>query len=281
MMPLDDMLLKAQNGAAIGMVSRQFDLTRDQTVAAMEALLPAFSQGLKRSATTPEGMTQFLQALAGGDHAKYMEDMSKAFSQSGVSDGNDILGFLFGSKEVSRAVTDHAARATGIGQDILKQMLPALASMLMGGLFQQSTGKMNSAASGGFGTGGNIFGEMIEQMMRQGQAMGGFGSHTDHSPSSGAKTPDPFDNPFGRMFENMLSGQMGVSPGEKRRDGSHFNETARQSRDEERSTGPAQKTPHEELFGQMFETSRKTQDNYRRGMEVIFDQFMKGTDRQR
>ncbi len=77
MLPLNEMLLKAQNGAAVDMVSRQFDLTRDQTVAAMEALMPAFSQGLKRTAATPQGIEPFLQALAGGNHARYMQDMAE------------------------------------------------------------------------------------------------------------------------------------------------------------------------------------------------------------
>lgn len=281
MLPLDEMMLKAQNGAAIDMVSRQFDLTRDQTVAAMEALLPAFSQGLKRTAATPEGVAPFLQALASGNHAKYMEDMSRAFSPGGLADGNGILGHLFGSKEVSRAVADHAARATGIGQDVLKQMLPAIASMLMGGLFQQSTGGMNAASGRGFGAGGNIIGEVIEQMMRQGQAMGGTQQRSEHrdrqpqtdSRESGAEAPpSPFDNPFGRIFEDMLAGGMGMSPGGDR---------GKAPEPERSSSKPQSKNPYEDLFGQMFETGRKAQEDYQRGVESIFDQFLQGMNRHR
>ena len=37
--------------------------------------------------------------------------------------------------------------------------------------------------------------------------------------------------------------------------------------------------PHDRAFGNMFETGRKTRDEYQRGMETIFDQFLKGMDR--
>ncbi len=320
MLPLDDMLMKAQNGAAIDMVSRQFDLTRDQTVSAMEALLPAFGQGLKRTAATPQGIAPFFEALASGKHAKYMENMSDAFSQDGLTDGNGILGHLFGSKEVSRAVASHAAQATGIGQDILKQMLPALASMVMGGLFEQSTGRMSAASGSGFGASGNIIGDVIEQMMRQGQGSSSGQRQSGRETSDDRRehrqqTPDPFENPFGKIlqdmfggtasggsmgghgtperqtqmpgtdnplgniFEDMLSGGMGINPGGMAKRNSRHTEAQRGSQGER--TPRSRENPYEDLFGQMFETGRKAQNDYQRGVESIFDQFLGGMDRRR
>ncbi len=313
MIPLDEMFMRAQNGAVIDMVSRQFDLTRDQTVAALEALLPAFSQGLKRTAATPQGIAPFLQALASGNHAKYMEDMSRAFAPAGMADGNGILGHIFGSKEVSRAVAEHAARATGIGQDILRQMLPAIASMMMGGLYQQSTGRMNAASGGGFGGGGNIIGEVIEQMMRQGQSMGGAyrpeNRRTESGRQSGSQAgiPNPFDNPFGKILQDMFGGnrsgvQTGTTSGGERENagaenplgrifedmlsaGMGMNRAGRTSASETAPEKPAaesrQTNPYDEFFGQMFETGRKARDDYQKGVETIFDQFLKGMERYR
>ena len=45
MLPLFDMLANAQNGQAMDMLARQFNLSQQQTRAAVEALLPAFSKG--------------------------------------------------------------------------------------------------------------------------------------------------------------------------------------------------------------------------------------------
>ena len=192
MQPLYDMLANAQNGAAFEQMARQFGLSQEQARAAVEALTPAFSQGLKRNASDPYGLGAFLQALSTGQHAKYFEDASRAFSPQGMEEGNGILGHLFGSKELSRAVAAQAAAATGIGQETLKQMLPVLASMIMGGLYKQSAGQAQAA--------GNPFGELFEQMMRQG---GGMAMPRYEAPQPGA---NPFDNPFGKALEGMFGG---------------------------------------------------------------------------
>jgi hypothetical protein len=51
-----------------------------------------------------------------------------------VADGTGILGQIFGSMDVSREVAARAATQTGIGQDVLKQMLPMVAALVMGAL---------------------------------------------------------------------------------------------------------------------------------------------------
>ena len=202
---LFDMLQNAQNGNAADAMARQFGLSPQQAQEAMAALMPAFSQGLKRNASGPYGIGSFLQALSTGQHAQYFEDASRAFSPQGVQEGNGILGHLFGSKDLSRAVAAQAAQATGISQDILKQMLPVLASMIMGGLFKQSTGQMQQASASN-----NPLGQILEQMMRQGG--GGMRAPQPEAPQPGA---NPFDNPFGKMLEGMFGGgQSSPAPGE-------------------------------------------------------------------
>ncbi len=198
---LFDTLANAQNGHGIEMLARQFNLSQQQAQLAVEALLPAFSQGLKRNTADPYGLGAFMTAMASGQHAKYFDDASKAFAPQGVDEGNGILGHLFGSKELSRAVASQAAQATGIGQQVLQQMLPVIAIMVMGGLFKQSTGQMQAA--GGFpGGGANPLQEIIEQMMRQGG-----GRWAAASRSSAPEQPaNPFDNPFGKVLQDMFGG---------------------------------------------------------------------------
>ena len=67
----------------------------------------------------------------------------------GIADGNAVLGRLFGSKDVSRAIAAQAAQMTGIGQEIYKRMLPAMADTLMGGLFKETSGQIPQMADGG------------------------------------------------------------------------------------------------------------------------------------
>lgn len=301
MLPLFDMLTNAQNGNGMEMLSRQFGLNQQQTQAAIEALLPAFSQGLKRNASDPYGVGAFMSAMATGQHAKYFEDASNAFAPQGVNEGNGILGHLFGSKELSRAVASQAAQATGISQDVLKQMLPVIASMIMGGLFKQSTNQLQaSQQAAGFGGSGNPLGEIIEQMMKQGGGMMG-GQPQQQAPQPG----NPFDNPFGKVLQDMFGGGAAQQPQQRQPEtaqsqnpfgdnplGKIFEEMlgggqARQTPQPEPQAQPRanpsgrEKNPYDDLFGKMFETGAQQRDDYQKRVESIFDQFSKGMDRYR
>lgn len=290
MLPLFDMLANAQNGNGIDAMARQYGLSQQQATQAMEALLPAFSQGLKRNAVDPYGVGNFMNALASGNHQAYFDNPTQAFSATGMADGNGILGHLFGSKDLSRAVAAQASAATGIGASTLQQMLPAMAAMIMGGLFKQSTGQMQA---GGFG-GGNIIGEVIEQMMRQQT-----GGQQRRAPEpSGGNAPNPLDNPFGKVLEGMFGGAGGGQrSGRQQSDplqdnplgqifqdmlggGRRQPEPEPEPEPRRRSSG-RRKNPYDDLFGQMFETGSKARDDYQSNMESIFDQFVKGMDGRR
>ncbi|TJV03014.1 MAG: DUF937 domain-containing protein [Mesorhizobium sp.] len=198
---LFDMLTQAQNGNGMQALAQQYGLSMQQTQAAVAALLPAFSQGLQRNTADPYGLGAFMTAMASGQHAKYFEDATRAFSPQGVDEGNGILGHLFGSKDLSRAVASQAAQASGVSQQILQQMLPAIASMVMGGLFKQTTNQMQAA--GGFGGGGNNpLGEIIEQMMRQGGGM----QAPAPQPRQAPPPQNPMDNPLGKVLQDMFGG---------------------------------------------------------------------------
>lgn len=297
MLPLFDMLAQAQNGQGMQLLAKQFNLSQQQAQLAVEALLPAFSQGLKRNTADPSGLGSFLSAIASGDHAKYFENAGNAFSAQGVSQGNDVLGQLFGSKDLSRAVAAQAAQATGIGQQVLQQMLPVIASMVMGGLFKQSTNQM--PAAGAAGAANNPLAEIIEQMMKQ----GGFGGMPGGQPSSRQQAPqpqNPFDpmgnNPFGKVLQDMFGGAQqrptqapaGADPSsnpwgkilEDMLGGGQQADGQEEAAPRQAPTpGERPKNPYDDIFGKMFETGSQQRDEYQKGMESIFDQFKKGMGR--
>ena len=255
MLPLYEMMMQAQHGEATKAMARQFGLDENQVMSAMEALMPAFSTGLKRNTGNPQDIGNFMQALASGEHLRYFENMTAAFSPQGVADGNNILGHLFGSKEVSRAVAEQAAQATGIGQEILKQMLPVMATTLMGGLFKQSTG----------GNTGNPFADMIGQMMGQtagtssaggGQAANPFGQMMESMFGTG-RNDKQAANPYAEMMETMT--RMGF-PG------------LTENKDPKPEDNP---NPYDKLFGDMFDAGIKVQKDYQDNMEAIFEHHMR------
>ncbi len=148
-MNLLDMIMSAQGGAAAQQAGAQLGLNQQQSQSAIAALLPAISSALKQNTASPQGLAGLLGALQGGNHEQYLENPQMLGQPETVNDGNAILGHLFGSKDVSRAVAGQAAQKTGLGADVLKKMLPLVATMAMGSLSKQTRQPdMKSALAG-------------------------------------------------------------------------------------------------------------------------------------
>ena len=149
-----DAILGAQNGAAVRQIGSQLGLPEDQTTAALGALVPALAAGVQRNVQAG-GLDSLLSALAGGNHARYVDDPAALAQPDAVADGNGILAHVFGSKEVSREVAARAAAQTGVGPDILKRMLPMAAALMMGAMARQPSAPAPAAAAMP-GSGGDV-----------------------------------------------------------------------------------------------------------------------------
>jgi hypothetical protein len=133
-MNLLETVLGAQGGAPVRELARNFGIGEDQATAAVTALLPALAGGLGRNVGQAGGLEGLLGALASGRHSSYLDNPAVLGQASTITDGNSILGHILGSKDVSRQVAARAAGQTGLSQDLLKQMLPIIAAMVMGAL---------------------------------------------------------------------------------------------------------------------------------------------------
>ncbi len=138
-MSLLNTILNAQGGAVVDQLGSQFGLGPGQAASALSALVPALAAGVQQNTQTPGGMAGLLSALASGQHQKYVNDPSAVADPATTADGNGILSHLFGSKDVSRQVAAEAANQTGLGADLLKQMLPVAASLVMGAMAQHTS----------------------------------------------------------------------------------------------------------------------------------------------
>ena len=148
-MNLLEMIMSAQNGAAAQQAGAQLGLNQNQSQNAIAALLPAISSALKQNTANPQGLAGLLDALQNGQHEQYLDNPQMLGQPQTVNDGNAILGHLFGSKDVSRAVAGRASEKTGIGSDVLKKLLPLVATMAMGSLSKQTKAPtMQSALTG-------------------------------------------------------------------------------------------------------------------------------------
>jgi len=151
-MNLLELLLSGENKGAMDAIGKNFNLTPDQTTAAVKELIPALSNGLGKNANDDSGFNDLLDALKTGGHGNYLDSPNVLGQANTTKDGNDILGHIFGNKQVSRDVASRASERSGISSGILKKMLPVVATMVMGQLGKKLLGggrNVNRASSGG------------------------------------------------------------------------------------------------------------------------------------
>ena len=155
-MGLADMLLNAHGGGAAELLAQRFGISPEQAASAVTALTPALASGIQQNAASEGGLQSLLGALLGGQHQQYVENAETLERPDTIGDGNAILGHLLGSKDVSRQVASQASAQTGLGADLLKQMLPVVAAMAMGVLSKHTAGQTPEQAPGAGGMLGTL-----------------------------------------------------------------------------------------------------------------------------
>lgn len=134
-MQITDML--AQMGG-LQSIAKELGVSETQAVSAAEALAPAILGGFKKQAQSQPGGLEGLGGLLGQLGGSGLLDQVLSPQPTEVSRGNDVLGQIFGSKDVSRAVAQNAAAQSGLDPSLLKKMLPMLAMLVTGYMAKQS-----------------------------------------------------------------------------------------------------------------------------------------------
>lgn len=147
-MQLTDIL--AQMGGLQSM-ARELGVSENEAAKGADALVPAILGGFKKQAQAQpaglEGLGGLLGQLGGGG----LLDEVVSPQPTNVSHGNDVLGQIFGSKDVSRAVAQNAASQSGLDTSVLKKMLPMVAMLVAGYMAKQGSAQSASGAGGGLG----------------------------------------------------------------------------------------------------------------------------------
>jgi hypothetical protein len=172
-----------KQSGAIGAIAQQLGVNEQMAEIGAAALLPSILGGFKKTAQAQpsglEGLGGLLGQLGGGG----LFDSVVAPEPTPIDQGNDILGTIFGSKDVSRSVAGQAATQTGIDPSLLKKMLPILAMLVAGYMAKQSGGAVQGGESGGESAGGlgGLLGGLLgggSQSANSG-GLGGLGSLLD------------------------------------------------------------------------------------------------------
>jgi hypothetical protein len=179
-MQITDIL--AQMGGLQSM-AQELGVSESQAASGATALIPSIIGGFKKQAqsqsTGLEGLRGLLGQLGGGG----LLDNVLAPQPTDVSRGNDVLGQIFGSKDVSRAVAQNASSQSGLDPNLLKKMLPMLAMLVAGYMAKQhDTGAEAQRPSSGGGL-GDLLGGLLSGRgggsASQGSAASGLASMLD------------------------------------------------------------------------------------------------------
>ena len=129
-------------------VARDLGIDESQATTGLEALLPAVLGGFKSQARAQPTGLDGLAAMLGGLGGGGLLDEVLAPRPTDSSRGNDVLGQIFGTRDVSRTVAQNAASQTGLDPALLKKMLPIVA-MLVAGVLSKQGGPSRAPAGGG------------------------------------------------------------------------------------------------------------------------------------
>ena len=167
-----------QQTGVIDSMAKELNIDPQTARMATGALLPAIVAGMGRSATAPAapaaavpdplgGLGGLAGAILGGGGGGLL-DAVLGTKPTPVNQGNDILGNIFGSKDVSRSVAGEVSAVTGLDEGLLKKMLPILAMAVMGYLAQRGTSGGGGAAPTQSGPDlGGILGSIVGGMLKR------------------------------------------------------------------------------------------------------------------
>ena len=153
-------LLKAAGGDnSIGQLAKTVGLGSADTSKLVAALAPALMRGMQKNTADDNGLAGLRRALESGGHDRYIDKPELLASEETRNDGNNILGHIFGSKDVSRNVAAAASKDTGIDASLIKKALPLLAALAMGAMSKKTAGGKelgSSVSKGGLGPLGDL-----------------------------------------------------------------------------------------------------------------------------
>lgn len=136
-------------------IARELGVSESEVAAGASELTPAILGGFKKQVQSQPGGLEGLGGLLGQLGGGGLLDNVLAPQPTDVGRGNDLLGQIFGSKDVSRSVAQGAASRSGLDPGLLQKMLPMLA-MLVAGYMAKQPGGSATTMTAGAGSGGGL-----------------------------------------------------------------------------------------------------------------------------
>lgn len=139
-----EILTAGQGGEVVGNLARSFGLDREQSAAVLGAVVPELTRAMERNSFNRGGIADLVATLGQADYQTVLAPGTPLGSPEVQSSGIDVLDTVLWSKDRSRGLAHRAARASGVDEALIRQMLPAIAALVMGGLSSKAGGTLDT-----------------------------------------------------------------------------------------------------------------------------------------
>ncbi len=146
-----DLLQSQLDDNALGALSKQLGSDETKTQGALSAALPLMLGALSRNASSGGGAQALHGAVARDHDGSILNDVAGFLNRGDTSDGQRILGHLFGTKQ--QRVENGLSKTTGMDTAQVTKLLAMAAPLLLGALgkTQRKTGMDANALAGMLG----------------------------------------------------------------------------------------------------------------------------------
>lgn len=146
-MQITDILGSAQNGQAITNLAKAFGIEPEIAEKAVGAVLPRLTDRIERNTLSRGGIADLISMLGKPGLAAVLDDPKALTAPETQKLGIDVLDQVVWNKDGSRTLASKAAKQSGVSEDLIRKMLPAIAAMAMGGLAKGSSGALGEILS--------------------------------------------------------------------------------------------------------------------------------------
>ena len=150
MFSFNDLLNSAQNSQTMEDMAQKFGISTQQTQAAVQSLIPAFATSLQQQAASPQNIGTLLASMMPSammpSAPAPVPAPAAPTPSSALMDpfayGNAVMAQLFGSPQTTSQIAQAAAQNAGLQPQLVQQMMPLVAGMVMNGLAQAMQGQV-------------------------------------------------------------------------------------------------------------------------------------------
>ncbi len=163
-MGLVDLLLKSGGGDLLGQIAKQVGTNQGGAEDLLKNLGSAmFGQVKGRVESNSVDSAGLEDLIHDSKYADMLDSPSRHYNDNKMQErGNDLLGYITGSREGSREIASQVSKNTGISSSIIKNLLPMIAPMIIGSLGKGmfggggSSSLNNTSSRGGRSSGGGL-----------------------------------------------------------------------------------------------------------------------------